>query len=87
MCDCYTHKCEGCGNDISIHIGDFCTERENVHPYCPKCTRKLSIKKIRAAKKVFYDTVSDNYQISRAHRGSKVIIFCDDEAAYDISLN
>lgn len=87
MCDCYTHQCEGCGNDISIHIGDFCTPRENIHPYCPKCTRKLPQQKIAGAAKVFEDHVTDNQQISRAHIGSRVIILCDDEDAYDVSLN
>jgi hypothetical protein len=87
MCDCYLHKCEGCGKDISIHISDFCTERENVHPYCPVCTRTLSKKKIRAAVKVFEDKITDHYQVKRSRIGSRVVILCDDEAAYDVSLN
>lgn len=43
MCDCYTAKCAGgCEANIEMHIADFCTARENVHPYCISCTRKLA---------------------------------------------
>lgn len=43
MCDCYNHKCESedCKKTISMHIGDFCTERKNVHVYCDKCSKKI----------------------------------------------
>ena len=43
MCDCYNHKCEteDCEKTISMHIGDFCTDRENVHVYCDKCSEKI----------------------------------------------
>ena len=43
MCDCYSHKCEGCDAQISIHIADFCTAQANVHPYCPACVRTETI--------------------------------------------
>lgn len=88
MCDCYGHECAGgCGRLISMHISDYCTERENVHPYCPTCTRKLSKKKIAAAVRVFWDNVEDNGQVDRAHKGSKVVILCDDPEAYGVHLN
>lgn len=37
MCDCYSHKCFFCDNEISIHIADFCTKRENLIIICPDC--------------------------------------------------
>ena len=40
MCDLYSAECAGgCGATIEIHIADACTERANVHPYCPECVR------------------------------------------------
>lgn len=39
MCDCYVGKCEKCGREMNMHIGDYSTEQENVHPYCPKCLK------------------------------------------------
>jgi len=90
MCDCYVHKCEGCGCDISMHIADFCTERKNVHPYCPRCTRKLLKQGIPEGKKQFKDTVtvSGKYsEVAGGRKGQEVIILCDDPNAYGISLN
>jgi hypothetical protein len=36
MCDCYEHKCdhEKCDEMIPIHIGDFCTDRDNLEVLC-----------------------------------------------------
>lgn len=90
MCDCYEHPCEMCGCEISIHIADFCTDRENVHPYCTRCTRKLVRAGIPEGKKVFEDTVimSGKYgPVPGARKGQKVIILCDDPKAYGIHLN
>ena len=46
MCDCYTGKCESCGIEIPIHIGDFSVPRECVEIYCPKpgCRTKFEDK-------------------------------------------
>ncbi len=89
MCDCYTAKCELCGCDISLHIADFCTKRENVHPFCNRCTRKLKLAKPKTAK-IFVDKITDLEQVEGTkakHIGQKVIIFCDDVDAYGIHLN
>jgi hypothetical protein len=38
MCDCYEHRCDakGCNELIPIHIGDFCTDRDNLEVLCPR---------------------------------------------------
>ena len=38
MCDCYQHKCDDkkCNEYIPIHIGDFCTDRDNLEVLCPR---------------------------------------------------
>jgi len=43
MCDTYQARCSNprCGCRIEMHIGDWCTPRDKVHPYCTRCTRKL----------------------------------------------
>jgi hypothetical protein len=90
MCDCYCHKCEGCGCDISIHIADFCTPRENIHPYCPRCTKKLKKQGIPKSAQMFTDTVTTSGKYSEVEGGKKgqeVIILCDDPDAYGVSLN
>lgn len=87
MCDCYTAKCGGCGCSISMHIGDFCTSRQNVHPYCPRCTRKLKKNGIPKAAQIFEDTIDDKYQVDGGRKGQKVIILCDDPDAYGVYLN
>ena len=93
MCDCYIHKCEMCGCGISMHIANNCTARENVHPYCTRCTRKLKkheSHKITNAVRVFVDFVRGRgreAEVEGARPGQEVIILCDDEKAYGISLN
>ncbi len=42
MCDIYTGHCEGCSCDMEMHIGDFSVERDTIHPYCPRCTKKVA---------------------------------------------
>lgn len=87
MCDCYTAKCEGCGCKMSLHIADWCTKRENVHPYCNRCSRKLQNPE---ATKVFRDTIRDLKQIEGTkvkHIGQEIIILCDDKNAHGIYLN
>ena len=85
MCDCYSAKCEGCGCNMSIHIADFCTPREKVHPYCPRCTRKFKGKYPKG--KVFEDEVTYPREVEGSKRGQKVVIICDDKKAYGIALN
>lgn len=92
MCDCYTTKCETCGCSISIHIADFCTDRENVHPYCPECTLQIINKGIPSDLKVFRDTIEDDrddypLQVENGEKGEDDIILCDDLNAYGIHLN
>ena len=38
MCDCYDHKCAHpqCTQLMPIHIGDFCTPRENLEVVCTR---------------------------------------------------
>jgi hypothetical protein len=36
MCDCYTHKCEQCDEQLPVHLGDFETERSEISVYCNK---------------------------------------------------
>ena len=76
-----------CKCDIEIHIADFCTKKENVHPYCNRCTRKL-VKPIAA--KIFRDKITSLDQIEgikSKHIGQEVIILCDDASAYGVYLN
>ena len=92
MCDCYSGKCEKCGCKMEIHIADFCTPRENVHPYCTRCTRKIKKKGIPLkTQKVFEDVVtrvtSNIEQVEGGHIGDPVIFLCDDPRAYGIGLN
>jgi hypothetical protein len=37
MCDIVDLKCEHCGVEINVHIGDFSAGRKQVHPFCPEC--------------------------------------------------
>jgi len=102
MCDCYAGKCEMCGHLISLHVADFCTERENVHPYCISCTRKMAKKHKKGKKgewpetingqKVFVDNTAKKRQENRepiltGNGDREVIILCDDHKAYGIHLN
>ena len=40
MCDCYGGKCELCGRDVPIHIGDYSAPRNAIRAYCLDCLRK-----------------------------------------------
>lgn len=75
---------------MEIHISDFCTMREYVHPYCDQCTRKLDSKVIHQSAQVFRDTVSRGGQysdVAKGKKGAEVVILCDDPNAYGIHLN
>lgn len=37
MCDCYVMKCSYCGEDLSVHLGDFSAARDNVVAFCAAC--------------------------------------------------
>ena len=97
MCDCYTTECAACDCEMDIHIGDFCTGRENIHPYCPKCTkemikvRALSVGKGQKQKdRIFVEVLECGGRLSGVQGGRKgqiVIILCDDMGAYGIHLN
>lgn len=92
MCDCYSGKCENCGCRMEIHIADYCTPRENVHPYCQRCSRKMMLGTLPRPKKgiLFLDSISGDGKYSPVEGGRKgqmVKIFCDDPDAYGIHLN
>ena len=95
MCDCYTRKCETCEREMDIHIADYCTERKNVHPYCPSCAKKLK-KPVRwkdyhkDAAKVFVETLESSGKycgVQGGRKGQKVVFVCDDPKAHGIHLN
>lgn len=90
MCDCYTGECTNCGCDIPLHIADFCTPKENVIPYCSRCTKKIVRGKLQPPPdcKVF-DDVAEGWYPRNFHlrKGSKVKIYCKDKSAYGIALN
>jgi hypothetical protein len=72
---------------MSLHIADFCTKRENVLPYCNRCSRKLKNPK---APKIFKDKIRMLEQVEGTkakHIGQEVIILCKDKNAHGISLN
>jgi hypothetical protein len=80
-----------CYCDIALHIADFCTQQENVIPYCHRCTRKIEKGKINPPKncKVFDDEVNSTCDggIQGIKLGDKVKIYCKDKNAYGIHLN
>jgi len=90
MCDCYMAKCANCDCEIPLHIADFCTPRENVIPYCPRCSKKIAKGTITAPEHKF--TVVDVAEINygkdiHIKKGDRVCIFCTDENAHGIHLN
>ena len=90
MCDVYTRKCETCERDISVHIADFCTKRENVHPYCPPCARKLKKGGIPSTVKMFEEILTNSGKwcgVQGGRKGQKVIFLCDDKDAHGVGLN
>lgn len=89
MCDCYMGECANCGCEMSLHIADFCTPRDRVIPYCPRCTKKIVRGKLQPPEgcKVF-DEVSEITERSlHIKRGDKVKLYCKDTSAYGIHLN
>jgi hypothetical protein len=75
---------------MEIHIGDFCTERKNVHPLCPQCTQTVKQNGVPEDIKVFKDyitRVGPDGQVDGGKKGEEVYIFCSDHGAYDIHLN
>ena len=91
MCDCYEQRCETCDKMMSIHIADFCTDRTNVHPYCPKCTKILLLGgETSFGCKVFPDIITrgGKYgQVEGEKKGQIVLILCYDMKAHGIRLN
>ena len=93
MCDCYQGKCVDCGCWMQIHIGDFCTERENIHPYCHRCTKKHKGElpsKFKDFHLVFHEKigrVGPYGQVEGGKKGQNVMIVCEDRKAYGIHLN
>ena len=62
MCDTYSGKCAGgCGKLISLHIADFCTNKDNVHAYCPSCiTEGKLIRKEEKTNEYYVKQYPDN---------------------------
>ena len=90
MCDCYVAKCTMCSCSIAIHIADYCTSRDEVHPYCNRCTRKIKKKGKKYLKQIKYitfDKIERNNQVEGGKIGEEVLIVYDDPNAYGISLN
>ncbi len=91
MCDCYTAKCANCKCDIPLHIADFCTPKDTVIPYCPRCTKKIVRGKLEPPTncQVFDDVAETSYRREGFHirKGDKVKIYCKDKTAYGIHLN
>ena len=67
MCDCYIAKCAtGCGTQLSIHIGDFSADREEVSVLCPACVDSLiNVDAIATRTGVIIDRVSAPMQVTR----------------------
>ena len=87
MCDCYTEKCAICGCNISIHIADYCTSRDNITAYCHRCTRKIKKKGIPKVAQVILEKIGHRRQVEGAKIGEEVLILCNDSKAYGIYLN
>ena len=69
MCDCYTIKCENCETRMSIHVADWCVEREAVHALCPACVKTRWNRDHEdgiACCRIFVDTVADRGQVVTA---------------------
>lgn len=39
MCDCYSEPCKVCGKMISMHLGDFNTDRGEIFVVCEECIK------------------------------------------------
>lgn len=87
MCDCYTGKCVTCGCDVSMHIADFCTDRDNVHVYCHRCARKVKKSGVPESKQIIWEAITSKRQVEGGKKGEEVLILCDDPKAYGIHLN
>ncbi len=87
MCDIYTAECENCGCGIGMHIGDYCTARENVKVYCTACSLRFTRKTAPKASIVEWETVHRKSQVDGGRVGGEVLILCTDPKAYGIHLN
>lgn len=92
MCDTYIAPCEGgCRREINIHIADFCTSRDKVHAYCPRCSKKIPTDVFLKAAQVFTSRITRRGQVTpgsiRKDVGTECLILCDDPGAYGIELN
>lgn len=101
MCDCYTRQCAGgCGQDVSIHIADFCVDRDSVTPYCPICTRRYLRHKTKtgAWPKVIdtllahvdtahWDSSSQVWATGPGPKQGDALILCSERNAYGLYFN
>ena len=89
MCDCYMHPCEFCGRKISLHIADYCTDRENIKVFCSKCAEKAkTFNKVINAPIIINETIECNDEENYGGKiGEVVLIVCYDKDAYGIHLN
>ena len=90
MCDCYVSNCANCDCEISLHIADFCTPRENVIPYCHRCTRKIVRGKLTPPDELVFNDMANEVSkgaIQGIKPGDSVKIYSKDPNAYGIHLN
>ena len=87
MCDCYTDKCAMCGCEMKIHIGNWCTDRENIYPYCHRCSIKIKKQGLTSQMKVFEDKIERTDQVEGGIIGENIVILCKDFDAYGVNLN
>ena len=92
MCDCYNHKCKFCENELSIHIADYCTGRDNIIVVCPDCLKRRRVIAISKYARLYINWIEDRMQLfgklaDGRYKGKIVLIFCKDPEGYGIHLN
>lgn len=94
MCDIYLAKCEGCGLDLDIHIGDYSCPRSAITAWCPHCSKK-AVEPTEGARRIEVEACWDKHGqcwtglMRHTHRRKTktAILFCTDPAGTDIDLN
>ena len=96
MCDCYCQKCQGCDNEISIHIADFCVKRESVTLLCPDCIEAMATTEESSSVifqgRMFICQIEERGQVlgkfkDGKYKGKTVLVFSKDPRAYGRNLN
>ena len=63
MCDCYYHKCFGCGKELPIHLGDYKTKRDEINVYCADCMPPIGSRRGQeyiVIERIFIESLTDN---------------------------